>query len=253
MDATVNNHWDQAASRYNNGVIHKGKWNVKDQAGWKRIYTECLNGYSGRLLDCGCGPGTVTMNVADLGFNIVALDRSPQMLEKTRLNFKNRRITAEIVQGDAEDLPFEDNSFDVIISQHMTWTVPNPQKVMDEWFRILKPGGKLIYADGDWFNDPKKTFVRLKISHFMTSFERPRRETRKQRNERERMADFAHLWSSKAHRPADDLPMVSRSGFVNVNVRNGLEKEVTHGVSYWRYGFLYNYFLVEAYKPASSD
>ena len=251
MDEKVCRRWDNQAGRYDRSVT-KTNSDRKTWDGWKKVYGNALEGCEGKLLDCGCGPGTVTMYVAGPKYRITALDQSQNMLEMAKKNTQAMSIEAEFVQGDAENLPFEDESFDVVVSQHMLWTVPDPQKVIDEWFRILKPGGKLVYTDGDWFNDPKKTRSRLMVSHFFTSFEYPRRETRKQRDERERMGDFAHLWSASAHRPADDVPMVSNSGFVDVDVINGLEKDVTHGISYWRYGYLYNYFMVTAIKPSES-
>ncbi|MBO6084523.1 MAG: methyltransferase domain-containing protein, partial [Candidatus Methanomethylophilaceae archaeon] len=246
MDKKLCKRWNDAAKRYSENVAI-GNSDPAIKSGWEEVYGDALEGCAGRLLDCGCGPGTVTMYVAGPRFRITALDQSEEMLRIAKRNTESEGIDAEFVQGDAENLPFEDGSFDVVVCQHMLWTVPDPQKVIHEWFRILRPGGRLVYTDADWFNYPKKTRARIAVSHLMTSFDK--RETRAQRSKREKMEEFVHLWSARAHRPAEDLRMLSAAGFSGAKVRNGIERLVTHGVSYWRYGILYNYFLVSAEKP----
>jgi ubiquinone/menaquinone biosynthesis C-methylase UbiE len=242
-DRLVTEHWDRRAGLYNNS-ISRDYSDQRSFRAWKKVYAEAIGEGSGRLMDCGCGPGTVTMYISDLGYDITDYDQSAEMLKNARKNAETLHIDAEFVQGNAEDMPFEDGTFDIIVSQNMLWTVPHPEKVLSEWYRVLKEGGRIVYIDGDWFNDPKKTKFRMKVSHFMTSLYRKGRETRKERDERERMDDFRHLWSFDAHRPGDDLKLVSDAGFEDVHVRNGIEKSVLHGIKYWRYGFIYNYFMI---------
>ena len=246
-DEIVANHWNRRAEIYNHSVMRE-YGDRRTHEAWREIYSEAVSGKSGKLMDCGCGPGTVTLYVSDLGFEITDYDQSPEMLKVARRNAETFGIEAEFVQGDAEEMPFDDETFDVIVSQNMMWTVPHPDKVLSEWYRVLKPGGCLVYVDGDWFNDPKKTPFRLKLSHFITTFDRKKRETRKERNERERMGNFSHLWSFDARRPRDDIVMAEAAGFRNISVKNGLEKRALHGMMYWRYGFIYNYFMVTAEK-----
>ena len=54
------------------------------------------------------------------------------------------------VQMDAQNMTFEDGSFDFIISRNVTWTVPEPEKVYSEWFRLLSPGGVVINIDANY-------------------------------------------------------------------------------------------------------
>ncbi len=246
-DEIVAGHWNRRAEIYNRSVMRE-YGDKRTHEAWYRIYHEAVEGKQGKLMDCGCGPGTVTLYVSDMGFDITDYDQSSEMLKVARKNGEELGIKADYVQGDAEDMPFDDDTFDVIVSQNMLWTVPHPDKVLAEWHRVLKPGGRLVYVDGDWFNDPKKTPFRIKISHFMSNFDRKKKETRKERDERERMANFQHLWSFNARRPRDDIEMAHNAGFENVTVRNGLEKIALHGSMYWRYGFLYNYFMIIAEK-----
>src|SRR4029077_15673916 len=50
-------------------------------------------------------------------------------------------------EADAELLPFAAASFDIAVSRHLLWTLPHPERAMDEWIRVLRPGGRLIVVD----------------------------------------------------------------------------------------------------------
>ena len=63
---------------------------------------------------------------------------------------------------DAENLYFADNTFDVVISRNLTWTLPNPQKAYSEWYRVLKPQGILLNFDADYGNEQ---FYQTKIEN----------------------------------------------------------------------------------------
>lgn len=52
---------------------------------------------------------------------------------------------------DAGNLNFEDQTFDLIVSRNLTWNLPDPQRVYQEWKRVLKPGGTLLVYDANWY------------------------------------------------------------------------------------------------------
>jgi 2-polyprenyl-3-methyl-5-hydroxy-6-metoxy-1,4-benzoquinol methylase len=69
-----------------------------------------------KLLDIGCGPGWLTVNYALGGASVYAIDLTPKAVELTKKHLLYRNVEAIVQEADAEDLPFEDEFFDVIIS-----------------------------------------------------------------------------------------------------------------------------------------
>lgn len=100
-----------------------------------------------KVLDIGSGPGELSMEIAkrlaDGGF-LQGVDLSPQMIELAkRIAEQQKRKNVAFVTGDALDLEFEDNSFDVVVSSNAFPWVPDRQKFLTEVLRVLKPGGRL--------------------------------------------------------------------------------------------------------------
>lgn len=101
------------------------------------------------MLDLACGTGEITRALLSLGHKVTAIDFSEEMLARARAKHGDR---ARILAGDAERL-FDDNeTYDALVTRHLVWTLTEPEAAFAEWFRVLRPGGKLLVIDGDWIN-----------------------------------------------------------------------------------------------------
>jgi SAM-dependent methyltransferase len=98
-----------------------------------------------RLLDVGCGPGTITARAAERGAQVVGLDLAGGMLDLGR----ERHPHLELVEGDAEHLPFPDGSFDAVVGGFVLNHLPAPERAIAEAARVLAPGGRLAVAVWD--------------------------------------------------------------------------------------------------------
>lgn len=98
-----------------------------------------------RVLDVGCGTGVVAITAARLGAKVVGLDLTPALLERARENSKVAGVDIEWHEGDAEQLPFPDASFDVVLSQFGHIFAPRPDVAISEMLRVLKPGGTIAF------------------------------------------------------------------------------------------------------------
>jgi ubiquinone/menaquinone biosynthesis C-methylase UbiE len=96
-----------------------------------------------RVLDVGAGSGNASIPAAQLGAETVASDLTPELLEAGRRDAESRGIALEWQQADAEALPFEDDSFDVVISCLGVMFAPHHQPAADELIRVCRPGGTI--------------------------------------------------------------------------------------------------------------
>ncbi len=92
------------------------------------------------MLELGCGTGHWTNFFVNHGFNVTATDISDEMLKFAKL----KNIEAEFIKADSQNIPFPDNSFSVVSSITMLEFVNDQDKVINEIYRVLKPGGWLI-------------------------------------------------------------------------------------------------------------
>ena len=108
-------------------------------------------GHSGeQVLEVGGGMGTDLAQFARNGAIVTDVDLSEGHLHHARENFGLRGLTGRFVHHDAEVLPFDDNTFDLVYSNGVIHHTPNTSKAVSEMFRVLKPGGRaivMVYAE----------------------------------------------------------------------------------------------------------
>ena len=99
-----------------------------------------------RALDCGCGTGMFWTNThAPRTITLTLVDLSPGMVDEARLRARDNGFAAiESREADVQQLPFEDDSFDVVVANHMLYHVPDPGRALDEFARVLTDDGVLI-------------------------------------------------------------------------------------------------------------
>jgi len=102
------------------------------------------------LLDCGCGPGTITLSLAQWASQgrVVGVDIGASQLETARRSALDRGLTnVEFQRASVFELPFPDESFDVVFSQAMFCHIPNHATALAEIQRVLRPGGTVAIRD----------------------------------------------------------------------------------------------------------
>ncbi len=99
----------------------------------------------GRILEIGVGTGISLPQYAPTS-RIVGVDLSDAMLEKARQRVRTQKLgNVEAIEvGDAEALHFEDNSFDVVVAQYVITACPHPERALDEFARVVRPGGEIV-------------------------------------------------------------------------------------------------------------
>ena len=99
-----------------------------------------------RVLDVGCGTGVVAITAARVGARVRAADLTPQLLERGRENARTAEVEIEFLEGDVEELPFQAEEFDIVVSQFAHMFAPRPELAVSEMLRVLRPGGTIAFS-----------------------------------------------------------------------------------------------------------
>jgi phosphatidylethanolamine/phosphatidyl-N-methylethanolamine N-methyltransferase len=111
----------------------------------RRAAVRAAEAVGGRILEVGVGTG-LSLSDYGKGTSIVGIDISEPMLDKARKRVEAQRLAnVEALEVmDAEHLTVPDASFDVVVAQYVVTAIPNPEKALDEFVRVVRPGGEII-------------------------------------------------------------------------------------------------------------
>lgn len=142
LEAAVDAQFSAVAENYRTSAVHAQGDDLTQMLAFAR-----LRGNEA-VLDAGCGAGHASAAFAPYVRQIVAYDLSEAMLAQVRLLASERRL-ANITtrQGTVDQLPFEDASFDLVISRYSAHHWAKPDAALREFWRVLKPGGRFILSD----------------------------------------------------------------------------------------------------------
>ena len=116
----------------------------------KEIRGQLPEGKKLRILDVGCGAGFFSILLAKEGHQVTGIDLTPDMIKNARLLAEEEKVSCEFQVMDAENPEFQEETFDVVISRNLTWTLPHVQHAYQEWIRVLKKGGILLNFDANY-------------------------------------------------------------------------------------------------------
>ncbi|HZT86816.1 MAG TPA: class I SAM-dependent methyltransferase [Stellaceae bacterium] len=141
-------HWDRRAPGFDAGFGHSVRTDA-ERAAWDRILGLVLAGLGTvEALDVGCGTGFLSLELAQRGHRVTGVDFAPAMLAEARNKAAARGLAIRFDEADAERLPFPPQSFDLVVSRHVLWTLPHPEEAIAGWIRLLRPRGRIALIDG---------------------------------------------------------------------------------------------------------
>jgi ubiquinone/menaquinone biosynthesis C-methylase UbiE len=159
----IRDYWSARAPTFDQQVGHEIFSEAERQA-WHALILRHLGPGNGRsALDLASGTGVISHLLDGLGFQVTGLDWSEAMLTRARAKAQARGARIRFVMGDAERTLEKHESYDVIMTRHLVWTLVDPMAAFKEWHSLLKPGGKVLIVDGDFVSD---TLVKRMIRVF---------------------------------------------------------------------------------------
>jgi SAM-dependent methyltransferase len=127
-----------------------------------------FDGYRGhRVLEVGCGAGVDLARFAKGGADVVGVDLASSAIDLARANFEQQGLSGEFRVADGEALPFPEGSFDLVYAHGVVQYTTNPQRLVDECRRVLKPGGEAVfqvYNRISWLNALSK-LMKVGLEH----------------------------------------------------------------------------------------
>lgn len=118
-----------------------------EEAGLSAMRAELLSSASGRTLELGAGTGLNLEHYPDAVADLVLTEPDPHMARRLRARLADAGRPADVVEAGAEELPFEDASFDTVVSTLCFCTVEDPARAAAEAARVLRPGGRMLYIE----------------------------------------------------------------------------------------------------------
>lgn len=149
MEKRVRDYW--TARSHDFGTVRKNELENDMGKRWLGEIDRFLPaGDNLKILDVGTGTGFFAILLAEQGHTVTGVDLTPAMLEEGRTLAEKMGVSVDFRQMDAQKLTFPDESFDVVLSRNLTWTLPDPESAYREWGRVLRPGGVLMNFDADY-------------------------------------------------------------------------------------------------------
>lgn len=189
----------------------------------KRVVKSVKKSNPSKVLDIATGTGDLAIQMAKATqAKITGYDLSAGMLEvgKKKVTKENLDDRIEMIQGDAENMPFEDNSFDVITVSFGVRNFENLKKGLDEIYRVLKPGGKFIILE---FSQPE-SFPMKQLYSFYSKHILPRIGKRISKDQ----SAYTYLPDSvKAFPYGEEMKNILK----NSNFSKSSDKKLTFGIA----------------------
>lgn len=184
----------------------------------KEIEKQIPAGRRLKILDVGCGAGFFSILLAKEGHEVFGIDLTPEMIENAIQLAEEENADCCFQVMDAENPMFADETFDVVISRNLTWTLPNAEHAYGEWMRVLKTGGVLLNFDANYGKDDASDTKDLpeQHAHFKVGNE--------MLEECERIK--AQLPISRKNRPAYDVAVLCENTRGEIHIDQELGKRI---------------------------
>ena len=144
--------WDTEAATFDDEPDH-GLADPFTRAAWRDLLLAHLPPAPARVADLGCGTGTLSVLLAEQGYDVTGVDLAGEMVARARHKAEAAGVAARFAVGDAAAPPLPAGGFDVVLSRHVLWALPDPAAGLARWCDLLAPGGRLLLVEGYWFTE----------------------------------------------------------------------------------------------------
>ncbi|MCR4435110.1 MAG: class I SAM-dependent methyltransferase [Clostridiales bacterium] len=216
LQELVENNWADSAENYSH-IVQKELDSFKKKAWAELILESAPPKEKLDILDVGTGPGFFAIILTLAGHNVTAVDCTGEMIAYARENARRSGVQPTFHVMDSHSLNFEEESFDLIVSRNVTWTLRDAEAAYREWKRVLRPDGRILIFDANWN-------LRFFDEEYRRKFEEDERAYMEKYGEKarldkhgEKMDDFRRSMPMNSRlRPQWDFDALIRTGFKKI-------------------------------------
>lgn len=209
---TIATYWDKQATIWSEEK--QEAWTLPETEYWLEYFKELLPTLSGnKVLEVGTASGYFANILSLAGYEVTAVDLSPSMVEEAKKVSVQLGISIDYHVMDAQNLQFEEASFDLIFTRLMTWTLPDVPRFYQSCFGLLKGGGTFLNFDGDMGD----------VTFSQEGHERYPSDIMEQANTIKSQLDI-----SKHKRPERDIALLENVGFKKVKADLQTQSRILH-------------------------
>jgi ubiquinone/menaquinone biosynthesis C-methylase UbiE len=218
----IREYWSARAATFDTQVGHE-IFSEEERQAWRALFLRHLGPGDGRkALDLASGTGVISHLLYGLDFDVTGLDWSEAMLAQARAKAEKRGARIRFVMGDAERTLERPESYDVLVTRHLVWTLVDPKAAFREWHGLLKPGGTLLVVDGDFVSDSfARRLVRL-IERLLPGAASSAHRPNAMREAHERI--LSRVYFSKGARAGEVAALLREAGFAQITIDHDLKQ-----------------------------
>ena len=142
-------YWDNEAATFDAEPDH-GLRNPDVLAAWTDLLQRWQPAPPAKILDIGCGTGSLSLVLVKLGHQVTGIDLSPKMIAQAKMKAADVGLAIDFEVMGAAKPEFPPQTFDGIVCRHVLWMLPEITAVLQTWTRLLQPGAGILLVEGFW-------------------------------------------------------------------------------------------------------